>query len=78
MPDRAQVVVARLKPVGSAGVTEQPVMAPPVLEGVWVVMALPLVATSELGLKVMMGAESLTVRVKVVEAEPPVLVAVMV
>jgi len=41
-------------------------------------MATPLVATSELGLKVMMGAESLTVRVKVAEAEPPVLVAVMV
>jgi len=74
----AQVLVLKASPVGRAGVTEQPVMVPPELVGVWVVMALPLVATSELGLKAMTGAESLTVRVKVAEAEPPVLVAVMV
>jgi len=42
------------------------------------VMATPLVAVSELGSKAMTGAESLTVMVKAAEAEPPVLVAVMV
>jgi hypothetical protein len=56
----------------------QPVMEPPVLVGVCVVMAEFLVATSELGLKAIEGATSLTVRVKEAVAEPPVLEAVMV
>jgi len=34
VPEMAQVLVARLKPVGRAGVTEQPVITPPVFEGV--------------------------------------------
>jgi hypothetical protein len=72
------VVVARLKPVGRAGVTEQPVITPPVLEGVWVVMATPLVATSELGLKAMTGAASLTVMERLAAEEPPEFEAVMV
>ena len=74
----AQVEEERLRPAGRAGEAEQAVMAPPVLEGVWVVIAAFLVATSELGLKAIEGATSLTVRVKEAEAWPPELEAVMV
>jgi hypothetical protein len=78
VPEMAQVVEASERPAGRAGLALQPVMEPPVLEGVWVAMAVPLVAVSELGLKVMTGATSLTVRVKEAEACPPELEAVMV
>jgi hypothetical protein len=78
VPERAQVVEASESPAGSAGLALQAVMEPPVLAGVWVVIAAFLVATSELGLKVMTGATSLTVRVKEAVAEPPEFEAVMV
>jgi hypothetical protein len=74
----AQVLVAIARPAGSAGLMLQEVMAPPVLVGSWAVMAEPLVAMRESGLKAMTGATSLTVRVKEAVAEPPVLEAVMV
>ena len=74
----AQVEEERLRPAGRAGEAEHPVMVPPVLEGVWVAMAAFLVATSELGLKAIEGATSLTVMEKEAEPEPPEFVAVMV
>ena len=74
----AQVEDERLRPAGSAGEAEQAVMAPPEVEGVCVAIAAFLVATSELGLKAIAGATSLTVMVKEAEAWPPELEAVMV
>ena len=78
VPEMAQVVLASESPAGSAGLTLHPVMAPPVAVGVCVAMAASLVATSELGLKAIEGATSLTVMEKAAEAEPPELEAVMV
>ena len=78
VPETAQVLVLRLRPVGSAGLTVHPVIAPPVELGVWVARAELTVPTTEAGLKAMTGAWSLTVRVNVAVAEPPVLVAVIV
>ena len=79
VPEMAQELEARASPLGSAGVIAQEVMAPPELVGVCVAMAEPLVAMREFEAKEMIGAMSLTVRSKVVEAEaPPWLVAVMV
>lgn len=56
VPDTAQVEVLRLSPVGSAGVTEQPVIAPPVELGVWVASAEFLVPTTDAGLNARIGA----------------------
>ena len=79
VPEMAQELEARASPLGSAGVIAQEVMAPPELVGVCVAMAEPLVAMREFEAKEMIGAMSLTVRSKVVEAEaPPKLTAVMV
>ena len=78
VPETAQVLVLRLSPVGRAGVTEHPVMDPPVELGVWVTRAELIVPVTEAGLKAMIGAWSLTVSVKLEVAEPPELFAVMV
>ena len=46
----APVDESRANPAGSEGETDQVVMAPPLEVGVTVVMAVPLVSVSELGL----------------------------
>ena len=67
------------RPAGSDGETDQVVMVPPLLVGVTVVMAVPLVSVNELGLYVKDdGATSLTTMVTSAVVLPPVLVAVTV
>ena len=75
----APVEESRERPAGSEGETDQPVIAPPVAEGVTVVMAVPLVRVNESGLYVSAeGATSLTSMVTSAVVLPPVLLAVMV
>jgi hypothetical protein len=78
VPEIAQLVPERLNPAWSAGVTVQPVIAPPVLPGVWVATATPLVATRLEGENAITGAASFTVIVKVAAPVPPVFEAVIV
>jgi hypothetical protein len=78
VPEIAQVVWFKLRPVGSAGVATQLVMAPPVLVGVWVVMAEFLVPVRVLGLNEITGMMSFTVIVTVSESLPDSPVAVIV
>ena len=75
----APVEESRERPAGSEGETDQPVMAPPVAEGVTVVMAVPLVSVNVFGLYVSAeGATSLTSMVTSAVVLPPGLLAVMV
>jgi len=75
----APVEASRERPAGSEGETDQPVMAPPVAEGVTVVMAVPLVRVNEFGLYVNdEGMTSLTTMVTSAVVLPPVLPAVTV
>ena len=75
----APVEESRERPAGSEGETDQPVMAPPLAEGVTVVMAVSLVNVNEFGLYVNeAGAISLTTMVTSAVVLPPVLLAVMV
>ena len=75
----ALVEESRERPAGSDGETDQVVMVPPLLVGVTVVMAVPLVSVNELGLYVKDdGATSLTTMVTSAVVLPPVLVAVIV
>ena len=75
----APVEESRERPAGSEGETDQPVMAPPLAEGVTVVMAVSLVNVNEFGLYVNeAGAISLTSMVTSAVVLPPVLLAVMV
>ena len=75
----APVEESRERPAGREGETDQPVIAPPVAEGVTVVMAVPLVSVNEFGLKLRdEGATSLTTMVTSSVVLPPVLLAVMV
>ena len=63
-------------PAGRDGDTDYEVTVPPLLLGVTVVMAVPLVSVNELGLYVKDdGATSLTTMVRKTESVPPVLVA---
>ena len=79
VPEMAPVEESRESPAGSEGETDQPVMAPPLAEGVTVVMAESLVNVSEFGLYVNeAGAISLTTMVTSAVVLPPVLLAVMV
>ena len=79
VPEMAPVEESRERPAGSEGETDQPVIAPPVAEGVTVVMAVPLVSVNEFGLYVSAeGATSLTSMVTSAVVLPPVLLAVMV
>ena len=75
----APVEESRERPAGSEGETDQPVMAPPLAEGVTVVMAVSLVNVNEFGLYVNeAGAISLTTMVTSAVVLPPVLLPVMV
>ena len=56
VPETAQVELLRLSPVGSAGVTEQPVIAPPVELGAWVAIAELTVPVTAAGLNAIIGA----------------------
>ena len=79
VPEMAPVEESRERPAGSEGETDQPVMAPPVAEGVTVVMAVPLVNVKAFGLKVKEdGATSFTTIVTSAVLVPPVLLAVTV
>ena len=67
------------RPDGSEGETDQEVTAPPLEVGVTVVMVVPLVSVSELGLYEREdGAMSFTVMLTVAVVLPPVLLPVMV
>ncbi len=75
----APVEESRERPAGSEGDSDQPVTAPPLAEGVTVVMAVSLVNVNEFGLYVNeAGAISLTTMVTAAVVLPPVLLAVMV
>ena len=66
-------------PAGRDGEIDQEVTGPPLVVGVTVVIAVPLVSVNELGLYVSEdGATSLTTMVTVAVSLPPVLPAVMV
>ena len=79
VPLMAPVEESSERPAGSDGETDQVVMVPPLLVGVTVVMAVPLVSVNELGLYVKDdGATSLTTMVTSAVVLPPVLVAVTV
>tara|TARA_Y100000589_G_scaffold72883_1_gene65891 strand:+ start:8917 stop:9399 length:483 start_codon:yes stop_codon:yes gene_type:complete len=78
VPEIAPVEVSNDKPAGSDGDTEYEVTVPPVEVTVAVVIAVPFVNVSELGLYAMEGAISLTTMVTVAVSLPPVLLAVMV
>ena len=79
VPLMAPVEESSERPAGSDGETDQVVMVPPLLVGVTVVMAVPLVSVNELGLYVKDdGATSLTTMVTFAVVLPPVFVAVTV
>ena len=63
---------------GRGGVIDQDKTAPPVDDGVAVVIKLSFIRVSELGENAIEGVASLTTMVSVAVSEPPVLVAVMV
>ena len=79
VPLMAPVDESNESPAGREGETDQVVMAPPLVVGVTVVMAVPLVKENESGLYVIEdGAMSLTSMVTVAVVLPPVLPAVTV
>ena len=79
VPLMAPVEESSERPDGSDGETDQEVTAPPLEVGVTVVMVVPLVSVSELGLYEREdGAASLTSMVTDAVVLPPVLPAVMV
>ena len=66
-------------PAGRDGETDQEVTGPPLVVGVTVVIAVPLVSVNEFGVYVSEdGATSLTTMVTVTVSLPPVLLPVMV
>jgi hypothetical protein len=77
VPDITQVV-ERLSPAGRVGEDEQEMIVPPVLLGVSVVMAVPLVKIYGLPVKLKFGRTSFTAILMIAEEEPPPLVAVIV
>ena len=78
VPEIAPVEVSNERPEGRVGVIDHDKTAPPVDDGVAVVIEVPFVRVSELGEKAIEGVASLTTIVSVAVSEPPVLVAVMV
>ena len=79
VPEIAPVEESSERPAGSEGDTDHEVTVPPLEVGVTVVMAVPFVSVSELGLKVSdEGAMSLTTMVNVAVSLPPVFMAVTV
>ena len=79
VPLMAPVEESSERPDGSDGETDQEVTAPPLEVGVTVVMVVPLVSVSELGLYEREdGAMSFTVMLTVAVVLPPVLLPVMV
>ena len=78
VPLMAPVEESRDKPAGSDGETDQEVIAPPLVVGVNVVMAVPFSKVREVELYEIEGATSLTTMVKVAVSVPPVFVAVTV
>ena len=77
-PLMAPVEESRDKPAGSDGETDQEVMAPPLVVGVNVVMAVPFSKVREFELYEIDGATSLTTMVMLAVSVPPVLFAVIV
>jgi hypothetical protein len=77
-PLMAPVEESRDKPAGSDGETDQEVIAPPLVVGVNVVMAVPFSKVREFELYEIDGATSLTTMVIVALSLPPVLFAVIV
>ena len=77
-PLMAPVEESRDKPAGSDGETDQEVMAPPLVVGVNVVMAVPFSTVREFELYEIDGATSLTMMVMLAVSVPPVLFAVIV
>jgi len=77
-PLMAPVEESRDKPAGSDGETDQEVMAPPLVVGVNVVMAVPFSKVREFELYEIDGATSLTMIVMLAVSVPPVLFAVIV
>ena len=76
VPEMAPVDESRERPAGSDGETDQEVTVPPLVVGVTVVMAVPLVRVNVFGLYVKEeGATSLTTMVRKAVSVPPVLVA---
>ena len=79
VPLIAHVEESSERPAGREGETDQEVTGPPLVVGVTVVMAVPLVSVNELGLYVKEeGATSLTTMVTSAVVLPPVLLAVTV
>ncbi len=77
VPEIAQVLFASDKPAGSAGEDAHETIVPPVLVGVIVVIAVPLVKLKSAGLKLITGAAALTAIVIAVLEEPLALVPVI-
>ena len=77
-PLMAPVEESRDKPAGSDGETDQEVMAPPLVVGVNVVMAVPFSKVRVFELYEIDGATSLTMMVMLAVSVPPVLFAVIV
>jgi hypothetical protein len=77
-PLMAPVEESRDKPAGSDGETDQEVIAPPLVVGVNVVMAVPFSKVREFELYEIDGATSLTMMVMLAVSVPPVLFAVIV
>ena len=79
VPLMAPVDESSDRPAGNEGETDQVVMAPPLVVGVTVVMAVPLVKVNEFGLEVRRdGAMWMTSMVPDHVVLPPVLLAVTV
>ena len=74
----APVEESRARPAGRDGETDQEVIAPPLVVGVNVVMAVPFSNVREVELYDIVGATSLTTMVNDAVSVPPVLVAVTV
>ena len=79
VPLIAPVEESKDKPAGRDGETDHEVTVPPVIDGVTVVIAVPMDNVNDLGLKAKEdGVISLTTMVTVAVSLPPLLVAVMV
>jgi hypothetical protein len=79
VPEIVPVVREKESPVGSVGVIDQEVTAPPLDVGVAVCINVPFCKVKEFGVYVTEdGATSLTSIVTVTESEPPAFVAVIV
>ena len=78
VPEIPPVEVSNVRPVGRVGAIDHVMTAPPVEDGVAVVIAVPLVKVNGLPVYEMVeGAMSLTTIVIVATSLPPVLVAVI-